>query len=294
MKKLLLLTVLFIAPLLSILIFSSAKVSVKDQTMLPLNSSSLQSISETAWQSLATKKIIFGHQSVGFNIIEGMEDLRQENQFIDLKIIANAEPWEVKTPGFVHFQIGENTQPQTKINDFVRVVETTEQQGSIDLAFFKFCYVDIGPDTNINEVFEQYQQAMQRLIQAFPKTTFIHVTVPLESEAGSIKRWARQVKNFSEQFAHRGKSRYSSNFYRHQFNQLIRQAYQEKAPVFDLAQIESTFPDGHQQIFSVNGKQYWSLVPDYTDDGGHLNQLGRRVVAEKLLIFLARLNDRDP
>jgi len=29
--------------------------------------------------------------------------------------------------------------------------------------------------------------------------------------------------------------------------------------------------------------------PDYTDDGGHLNERGRKIVAEQLLIFLSNL-----
>ncbi len=33
-------------------------------------------------------------------------------------------------------------------------------------------------------------------------------------------------------------------------------------------------------------KYVYSLVPDYTDDGSHLNEKGRKVVAEQFLLFL--------
>jgi lysophospholipase L1-like esterase len=32
-----------------------------------------------------------------------------------------------------------------------------------------------------------------------------------------------------------------------------------------------------------------SLCPEYTEDGGHLNAVGRKTVAEQLLVFLAGL-----
>ena len=37
-------------------------------------------------------------------------------------------------------------------------------------------------------------------------------------------------------------------------------------------------------------KIYYSMAPEYTTDGGHLNETGRKRVAEQLLIFLANLN----
>jgi len=43
-----------------------------------------------------------------------------------------------------------------------------------------------------------------------------------------------------------------------------------------------------QRSFFRKGNQiYFTLIPEYTDDGGHLNTLGRKIVAEQLLIFLA-------
>ena len=36
-------------------------------------------------------------------------------------------------------------------------------------------------------------------------------------------------------------------------------------------------------------KNYYSLVPEYTNDGAHLNELGRKIVAEGLLNLLASI-----
>ena len=39
---------------------------------------SLKDIPDTAWETLSKKKIYFGHQSVGYNIIAGIQDLMKE------------------------------------------------------------------------------------------------------------------------------------------------------------------------------------------------------------------------
>ena len=64
----------------------------------------------------------------------------------------------------------------------------------------------------------------------------------------------------------------------------------EKEPVYDLAKMESTFADGKRSSFTKDGKTYHSLVPDYTRDGGHLNETGREIAAEQLLILMAGLS----
>jgi hypothetical protein len=80
---------------------------------------------------------------------------------------------------------------------------------------------------------------------------------------------------------------HDENIKRNQFNQLIRDEYGGGNPIFDLAKIESTFPDGRWSSFTTDGKIYYSLVPDYTYDGGLLNETDRKKIAEQLLILLA-------
>lgn len=83
------------------------------------------------------------------------------------------------------------------------------------------------------------------------------------------------------------------NIKRNELNELIRQEYAGKEPLFDIAAIESTLPDGSRAFFSDHGKVYDYLSPDYSSDGGHLNPEGRRRVAEQLLITLARLDEAN-
>jgi len=41
--------------------------------------------------------------------------------------------------------------------------------------------------------------------------------------------------------------------------------------------------------FRKEGKKYYSMTPTYTDDGGHLNERGRKKVAEQFLLFMINL-----
>ena len=68
---------------------------------------------------------------------------------------------------------------------------------------------------------------------------------------------------------------------------MLRKQYDGKEPLFDLAKIESTLTDGMRLSYKKDGKSIFALIPDYTHDGGHLNEYGRKIVAEQLLIYLA-------
>jgi hypothetical protein len=64
--------------------------------------------------------------------------------------------------------------------------------------------------------------------------------------------------------------------------------------MFDLAAVMSTYPDGRRESFRLDGNTYDSLVPAYTDDGGHLNAVGRTHAAAGLVRSIANaLRTRD-
>jgi lysophospholipase L1-like esterase len=79
------------------------------------------------------------------------------------------------------------------------------------------------------------------------------------------------------------------NAKRNEFNALLGQEFGAIDPIFDLAQIESTRPDGSRAYFQRSTESVFTLAPEWTYDGGHLNAAGRRVVAERFLAFLAHV-----
>ena len=72
------------------------------------------------------------------------------------------------------------------------------------------------------------------------------------------------------------------NTLRRDYNELLRQQYSSE-PIYDIATCESTRPDGTRSSFSSDGKVVYTLASEYTDDGGHLNRLGREVSAKEFI-----------
>lgn len=234
-------------------------------------------VTSSMLQKVAGKRIYFGHQSVGLNIIDGIGDILKEHRDIELKIEKTRDPLALDSPVFAHSMLGENEDPVSKINDF----EHSMNSGigaKAEIAFFKFCYVDITRTTDLDRIFTAYMTAMQRLKEKYPRTQFVHLTVPLSVSTPSVKGWIKGVLG-----------REDNNIKKQVFNEMLRREYAGKDPLFDLAAIESTYPDGSRATFTSNGTTYYSLVPHYTSDSGHLNETGRRIMASQLLHFLSKL-----
>ncbi len=243
-----------------------------------LSFSSIQEVPESVWQKLAEKNLYFGHQSVGFNILDGITDIMVENPQIKLNIVKTQEAADFSVPLFAHSAIGQNASPQSKIDAFAEILKNGIGEKT-DVAFLKFCYLDVNTGTAVENVFEQYKNRLSDLHKQFPHVMFIHFTVPLTSQQTGPKAWVKTILRKPL----RG---YDDNIVRNRYNALLRAEYQGKEPIFDIAAIESTFPDGKRASFTRDKQVYYTLVEDYTDDGAHLNKTGRRVVAEQLLLFL--------
>jgi len=231
-------------------------------------------------KTVANMRVFFGHQSVGKNILDGINDI-SEGANNKINIVESRIADDSSEPAFLHTGIGKNTDPLSKIVDFREIIKNGIG-GKVDVAFFKFCYVDFDQITDIQSTFEKYQETMKFLKENYPQTTFVHFTVPLlEARLG--------MKGYVKKIIGRYNTKREGNIKRNQFNTMLKAEYEGKEPIFDLAGIESTYPDGKNETFEKDGRIYYALAPLYTNDGGHLNETGRKVVAEKLLYFLASL-----
>jgi hypothetical protein len=237
----------------------------------------IKSIPESAWQRLAEKKIYFGHQSVGYNIVEGLEQIKKENPQIKLDIVEIEHASKLSGPVFAHSDIGENEDTHSKIQDFSEYM-AKGIGSSADIAFFKFCYVDITRQSDIDKIFAEYKKTMESLNKKYPHIIFIHTTVPLQESKTSVRSIVKTVLGKED-----------NNVKRNRYNEMLRKEYGGKEPLFDIAQVESTHPDGTRSSFTQSGATYYSMAPEYTDDGGHLNEQGQRAVAQELLILLTKL-----
>jgi hypothetical protein len=243
--------------------------------------SSLQDVPDSSWRALSTKKIYFGHQSVGDNIIKGMASIMKANPSTQLEVTEVKPPEAMERPSFFHSSIGQNDDPLSKVRAFKEYVQDGIGN-SADIAFFKFCFWDIREKTDVKTIFAEYRETLAVLKSRYPGTTFVHVTVPLMAYAEGIKDRVQRAFGVASEFD-------KDHARRHELNELILNEYLNREPVFDLALVESTLPDGSRTGFSRNGKTYYTLASEYTRDGGHLNDQGQRRVAEQFLIFLAKL-----
>jgi hypothetical protein len=237
------------------------------------------SSADTQMEPLLSRRIFFGHQSVGGNILEGLRDVASVRK-VPLKIVAWSGPSSLEESAVAETAIGRNEAPSSKLQHFRELVDGGVG-GRADIAFFKFCYIDFRPETDVEVLFNEYKTTLDSLIARHPQTRFVHVTVPLTVVQTGPKAWLKRMF---------GKTPYGvlENEVRHRFNEKLRKTY--GASVFDLARAESSGEAGALARYERNGTFIPYLLPTYTDDGEHLNAEGRRRVALELWGFLENVS----
>ena len=243
---------------------------------------SIDDVPHEYWVKLAEKRIFFGHKSVGYNIIDGIEDILNECKQIKLNIVETCDPAEFDLPIFAHSQVGSNTDPVSKIESFTNIMDVGVGN-KVDIAFFKFCYVDVTRDSDPQKILDRYRAAIEDMEDRYPQTRFLHVSAPIRSVPKGAKRTLKQ----SVKLLIGKPGVLDDNMMRLRYNKLLNDAYFETGSVFDLALIESLRPGGLRCYADKGTERVYVMAPEYTEDGGHLNRLGRKKVAEQLLIILA-------
>jgi hypothetical protein len=239
--------------------------------------SRLDEISGNYWDALSQKRIFFGHKSVGVNIIEGLKEVMARKSGIHLDIRETIDPADFSGPVLAHSPIGRNKVPLSKIEAF-RVIMESGVGRAVDIAFFKFCFVDFDHETDVESVFKSYVGLVDGLEKRFPRLKIVTFTVPLMSKPVGIRTRLKKLLGRLPWYE-------EDNVKRNLYNDMLRARF--KGSLFDLAAIESRIDDTKKATFRDNGKEYELLNLAYTDDGGHLNSMGRQVVAIELLRTLS-------
>jgi hypothetical protein len=239
----------------------------------------LDDISAARWKGLAGKRIFFGHKSVGQNIIEGLQDVLRARPQLTLTIRETSEGGDFDEPVLAHAALGKNKDPLSKITAFRELMRGGLGE-KLDVAFFKLCFVDIDHTTDIDTLFDQYSETIRLLSAEFPHLKILTSTVPLLSKPVGIKERLKKLLG-------RLPWEEEDNIKRNLYNEKLRRAFGDS--LFDLAACEATDAAGKKSFFTKDGRKYERLRKEYTDDGGHLNPLGRQVVAIGLLKRLAVL-----
>lgn len=237
-------------------------------------------VPQASWDKLASKKIYFGHQSVGNNILAGIADIARENKNIKLRIVKLKNETELSSAFLAHSSIGKNEYPETKDQAFYETI-SERLSGNVDAALYKYCYVDFQnkKDTNVDMIFNKYKNNMETLKRKYPDITYMHMTTPVTVLQTGPKAWIKKIIG-------RPVGGKLDNKKRFEFRERLIAEYSDKDPIFDLYKYESTRPDGSRVSYELNDKTYYALAPGYTDDGAHLNSIGRKYIAQKFLMFL--------
>ncbi|WP_375760365.1 hypothetical protein [Corallococcus exercitus] len=230
-------------------------------------------------ERLSQRRVFFGHQSVGGNILDGVRGLRPSPApaIVEVKDASATIP----QGSLAHALVGQNEQPETKLAHFEQLLDGGVAK-QVDVALMKFCYIDFNTGTDAKALFEKYRVTLAGLKSRHPGVTFVHVTAPLTTVQRGAKAWFNELRG-------RPVFGVGENVSREAFNALMRQTYGGKEPLFDLAALESSQADGTRETYEVNGRAYPALVPAYSDDGAHLNAQGQARVASALVAFLAAL-----
>lgn len=210
---------------------------------------------------LLSQKTFFGHQSVGGNIVQGINDLMAADPRLKLNMVSSSDPAAVSGAAFIEYPIGQNGDPRSKDAAFASTVNNGF--GALGgIAMYKYCWIDINGSTDVKRMFSDYRNTVDPLQVKYPALKIVHITVPLTTDSDT------------------------SNVKRNEYNNLLRQTY-AAGKIVDLAEAESTHADGSRSYFVAGGKTIYTLAPEYTYDGGHLNATGSQVAAKRMLITLA-------
>lgn len=225
-------------------------------------------VTPAQWQAVAQQRILFGHQSVGRNILDGVRDLAAA---AGVSIPMQESRGPAVAPGLTHFAVGSNGDPLAKISDFAAAVDGG---AAADIALMKLCYIDFSGAQDPTQVAAAYCDTLDALRGRHAQTTFVAVTVPLTTVQGGPKALVKRMLG-------RTPDGQAENERRQVFNEALR-ARNGAGRLFDLAAIEA----------GRGGKQGAApcLDPALTSDGGHLNDQGARLVAAAFVGFLAGLH----
>lgn len=234
-------------------------------------------------------KTFFAHQSVGADILTGIDELART----DPGIAQVCELPQAQARGqldlthsllILHQRVGTNREPLGKIAAF-RAVLDAKHRPEVDVALLKFCYVDITTQAEAEALWRHYEAAIEELSTVHPGVQLVHCTVPLRSLPEGPYAWLRR-----RVLGHRHPA-FAANRARDWFNGQLRERFGSGHRLFDLAALESRRANGKPCELIDAGTRVPSLAREWTYDGGHLNDQGRTMAAAAFLEFLQTLQD---
>ena len=225
-------------------------------------------------------RILFGHQSVGADILEGIVELTDQLHAAPLGIIAVTGPG-VATPagGFLaEVRIGSNGDPVSKFEAFRAAAGGAASR--YDVVTMKLCYADFDAASDSARIFDGYRRLVAG-VRAEPACPIVlHVTTPLQTVTAGWRMLVQTLLGRPQDV------RNVENLRRAEYSALLRRTFSGE-PLFDLAALESGVSPEAPSATAPDPGAPPALMGRYTHDGGHLNAEGRSVAARGFIRALA-------
>jgi len=228
--------------------------------------------------AVAGARVLFGHKSVGANILSGIAPLYRDAGVPAPRVVEAREPVDPGQPFLAHTQVGQNRDPLGKLADFDALLDGPLAE-AVDVALVKLCYADVDAGTDVAAVFDRYTATMDALAARHPRLRLVYTTVPLTTD----RSWKGKVKAALGSADRRGPA---DNLARHRYNTLVRDRYGASGRLFDIAAVEATL-DGPAMVRRLGGEEYHVLNRDLSADAGHLNADGARAAAAQFVRVVA-------
>lgn len=217
-------------------------------------------------------RILFGHQSVGADILDGVAELADQLHVAPLRKIAGTGAG-VATPaaGFLaDLRIGRNGDPSSKFEAFRAAADGAA--ASYDVVMMKLCYVDFDAASDSAQVFDGYRRLIAAVRAEPASPVVLHITTPLQTMTPGWKVLVQTLRRRPADV------RRVANLRRAEYNALLRRTFAGE-PLFDLAALESGVRADAPLATAPDSAAPPALMNRYTHDGGHLNAEGRRAAA---------------
>jgi hypothetical protein len=223
-------------------------------------------ISKAQIEAAANRRVVFAHQSVGFNVLDGVSKIAKDNGAA-LRLVEGRGDVSGK-PGIYHFAVGANGDPLGKISDFEKTLGVNGFE-NVDVALVKLCYVDFNVGSDAQGIAKTYVSTIKKLQEAHPQTRFVAVTAPLTVVRSGPKQWLKSALG-------RGTDDVADNAKRKEFNDALRKQF-DAEHLFDIAKLEA----------GAGSDETEALRAEISSDGGHLNDKGEREIGAAFIQLIA-------
>lgn len=220
-----------------------------------------------AYNAALSKRTVFGHQSVGWQVLQGVQMWADEFNQPNPTFPDYEGAGLPGSGGFLgHFYAGTNGDVFTKTAEFLSHLGNN-LASQVDIIVLKFCYADMRSNSGYTpqQMFDEYKSWVDTVESTYPALTIIYATAAIVMGENSDG---------------------ANNGLRQTYNDLVRAEYAASGRLWDVADIQSTDPSGNKVLYGGIESLYSGYA---SPDQRHIYGLGRTTVSAPLLQIIAGL-----